>query len=233
VTEGSAIIDEIDVDGASVLIVGATGGLGSRIAGLLAGRGARLTLVGRSADRVDALDVPGAKLTLDLRFPSNVERAVASAVDAGGGLDVVVNAAGVVAFGPVADLSVDTVEELFLLNTFMPMVLARAALPHLRDGGVIVNVSAVVAERAQPGMAAYSASKAALTSFDAAFAREARRIGVRVIDVRPPHTETGLADHPIAGRAPSLPDGLDPDTVARRIVAGIADGGRALGSDAF
>lgn len=229
----SRTIAQLDLEDASALIVGATGGLGSRIARLLAERGARLTLVGRTADRVDALDVPGEKLTLDLRFPSNVGRAVEAAVAAGGGLDVVVNAAGVVAFGPVAGLSVDTVEELFLLNTFMPMVLAKAALAHLREGGVIVNVSAVVAERAMPGMAAYSASKAALTSFDAALAREARRARVRVIDVRPPHTETGLAGHPVAGDAPSLPDGLDPDAVAERIVDAIADGATELASDAF
>ena len=203
----SRTIAQLDLEDASALIVGATGGLGSRIARLLAERGARLTLVGRTADRVDALDVPGEKLTLDLRFPSNVGRAVEAAVAAGGGLDVVVNAAGVVAFGPVAELAVDTVEELFLLNTFMPMVLAKAALAHLREGGVIVNVSAVVAERAMPGMAAYSASKAALTSFDAALAREARRARVRVIDVRPPHTEPGLAGHPVAGETPAPPDG--------------------------
>jgi cyclic-di-GMP-binding biofilm dispersal mediator protein len=82
-------------------------------------------------------------------------------------------------------------------------------------------------------MAAYGASKAALMAFDAGLAREARRTGVRVIDARPPHTETGLADHPIAGTAPRLPTGLDPDAVAERIVQAIADGETDLPSDAF
>jgi cyclic-di-GMP-binding biofilm dispersal mediator protein len=216
-----------------VLIVGATGGLGSRIARRLADRGATLTLVGGASGRVDELDVDGTRLSLDLRFPDNAERAVRAAVDAGDGLDVVVNAAGTVAFGTVADTSSDIIEELFLLNTFMPMVLARAALAHLGDDGVLVNISAVVAERPMPGMAAYSASKAALTAFDAALAREARRAGVRVLDVRPPHTATGLAGHPIAGDAPELPDGLDPDDVADRIVSAIVDGDRDLPSNAF
>ena len=190
-------------------------------------------MVGGASGRVDQLDIDGTRLSLDLRIPDHVEQAVQAAVDAGGGLHVVINAAGSVAFGTVADTSSDTTEELFLLNTFMPMVLARAALEHLAGGGVIVNISAVVAERPTAGMAAYSASKAALTAFDAGLAREARRAGVRVLDVRPPHTETGLADHPIAGQAPKLPRGMDPEDVADRIVSAIVDGDRDLPSDAF
>lgn len=222
-----------DLADASVLVVGATGGLGSRISQQLAKRGAALTLVGRTADRVEALDVDGTALALDMRLPANVDAAVDAAVEAHGRLDVVINAAGVVAFGPAAEMSSDTVEDLFLLNTFMPILLAQSALRHLADGGVIVNISAVVAERPMPGMAAYSASKAALTAFDDALSREARRRGVRVIDVRPPHTETGLADHPIVGEAPSLPDGLDPDDVAARIVRAIAEDEKDLPSDSF
>lgn len=65
-----------------------------------------------------------------------------------------------------------------------------------------MNISGVIAETNLPGMAAYGASKAALRSFDQALAREARRRTVRVLDARPPHTETGLADRPIAGTAP-------------------------------
>jgi hypothetical protein len=133
------------------------------------------------------------------------QAAVRAALEHAGRLDVVVNAAGVVAFGTVNDLSIDVMEELFLTNTFLPIMLAKAALPHLAEGGAIVNLSGVIAEQNLPGMAAYGASKAAVRSFDEALAREARRRQVRVLDARPPHTETGLADHPLEGTAPRYP----------------------------
>jgi len=84
-----------------------------------------------------------------------------------------------------------------------------------------------------PGMAAYSASKAALAAFDQAAARELRRAGIRLIDARPPHTETGLAQRPVYGTAPRLPTGLDPDAVAARILAAIRDDETDLPSSAF
>ena len=66
-------------------------------------------------------------------------------------------------------------------------------------------------------MAAYSATKAALSAADAALAWELRRVGVRVLDVRPPHTNTGLHERPLHGSTPRLSGGLDPDAVARTI----------------
>lgn len=207
----------------SVLIAGGSGGLGAAIASELAARGDVLTLVARNADRLGAVPVAAKRLALDLRDPRNADIAVEAAVDHGGGLDVVVNAIGVVAFGNVVDLSLDTMEELFLTNTFVPIALAKAALTHLRAGGVIVNISGVIAEQNLPGMAAYGASKAAVASFDEALAREARRAKVRVIDARPPHTETGLADRAIEGQAPRMPEGLPPETVAK-VIAEAIDG---------
>ncbi|MCU0266703.1 MAG: SDR family NAD(P)-dependent oxidoreductase, partial [Actinomycetia bacterium] len=93
--------------------------------------------------------------------------------------------------------------------------------------------SAVVAEHPTAGMAAYSASKAALTAHDVAVGRELRRAGIRVVDARPPHTQTGLAQRPLAGTAPRLPAGLAPDAVAARVVAAIEDDERDLPSAAF
>lgn len=219
--------------GSSVLIAGATGGLGSAIAREFAQRGATLTLVSRSEDRLSALDVTGRRAALDLRDPRACHEAVHAAVDHAGRLDVVVNAIGVVAFGPIEELSVDTMEELFMVNTFIPICLARAALGALGEGGVIVNISGVIAEQNIPGMAAYGASKAAVRSFDEALGREARRGGIQVIDARPPHTETGLADRPIEGRTPRMPTGLDPVAVAGTIVDAVADGTTDLPSTAF
>ena len=217
----------------SVLIAGATGGLGAALAKRLAASATNVTLVARDQGRLDSLPVGGQRLAVDLRDPANVTAAVTAAAAADGGLDIVVNAVGVVAFGPVADLSLDTMEELFLTNTFVPIALAREALPVMRPGGVLVNISGVIAEQNLPGMAAYGASKAAVRSFDEAFAREARRRKVRVLDARPPHTETGLAGRAIDGVAPSMPEGLDPGRVADVIVAAIAGDVTDLPSEAF
>jgi cyclic-di-GMP-binding biofilm dispersal mediator protein len=222
-----------DMDGRSVLVAGATGGLGSAIAADLARRGAALTLVARDPARLAALELPGHKRALDLRDPEACESAVAAAIDHAGQLDVVVNAVGVVAFGPVDELSVDVMEELFMTNTFVPIMLAKAALTAMSEDGVIVNISGVIAERALPGMAGYAASKAAVRSFDEALTREARRRRIRVIDARPPHTETGLASRPIAGQSPRMPTGLDPARVAAIICDGIAGDLADLPSGAF
>jgi cyclic-di-GMP-binding biofilm dispersal mediator protein len=216
-----------------VLLVGATGGLGRAIGTEAVRRGALLTLVARSSERLDQLDLPGERRALDLRSPEACAAAIQAAIDQHGCLDVVINAAGVVAFGNVDELSIDTMEELFLTNTFLPIMLARAALPQLQPGGAIVNISGVIAETNLPGMAAYGASKAAVRAFDEALAREARRRKVRVIDARPPHTETGLADHPIAGTAPRMPQGLAPAHVAAVICDALEAGTADLPSGAF
>jgi cyclic-di-GMP-binding biofilm dispersal mediator protein len=221
------------VDGASVLLAGASGGLGRTLAAELAARGAVLTMVARRQDGLDAVATPGARVALDLRSPEACAAAVHAAVTHAGRLDVVINAAGVVAFGTVDELSIDTMEELFLTNTFLPIMLAKAALPLLQPGGAIVNISGVIAEANLPGMAAYGASKAALRSFDQALAREARRRNLRVIDARPPHTETGLADHPVQGTAPRMPTGLAPAQVATVICDSLERGDADLPSTAF
>ncbi len=216
-----------------MLVAGATGGLGSAIAANLAERGATLTLVARNTERLAALEVHGRRVSLDLRDPSSCAAAVAAAIDHAGGLDVVVNAVGIVAFGGLDELTFDTLEDLFMTNTFVPIVLAQAALRAIRPGGVIVNISGVIAEQNLPGMAAYGASKAAVMSFDQAIAREARRLKIRVIDARPPHTETGLARHPIEGQAPKMAVGLDPAAVAATICAAIVGDVVDLPSTAF
>ena len=221
------------LDGASVLLAGATGGLGRAIGAELARRGAALTLVSRHLERLHALDLPGARAALDLRSPEACAAAVALVLDQCGHLDIVVNAVGVVAFGPVEDLSIDVMEELFLTNTFVPIMLARASLPVVRPNGALVNISGVIAETNVVGMAAYGASKAAVRSFDQALAREARRRNVRVLDARPPHTETGLTGHPLAGVAPRMPVGLAPAHVANVICDALEFGATDLPSSAF
>lgn len=221
----------LTLEGSNVLVLGATGGLGRPLTRRLVEAGAQVTAVGRAEDRLADLNA-ARPIVLDLRTPDAIASVVESASETGP-LDIVINAVGVVAFGNVADLSVDAMEELFLTNTFIPIMTARAALPHMREGGVIVQIPGVIAEQNLPGMAAYGASKAAVTAFDQAFGREARRAKVRVLDACPPHTETGLADRAIEGTAPKFPTGLAPEKVADRILAAITDGETELPSTAF
>ena len=159
------------------------------------------------------------------------ERVAAAALAAHGRLDGVVNAAGVVAFGPLVDTDDAVLEELFLTNVVGPLFLVRRVLPALTESrGFLVNLSAVVAEQPMAGMAAYSASKAALTAADRALTRELRRVGVDVLDVRPPHTETGLADRALAGEPPRLAEGLDPQVVADAVLDAVEAGRSELSS---
>lgn len=226
-----------DLGSAHVLVLGATGGLGGPIARGLAAAGARVTLSGRDPGRLETLAAElgtsvVTTVTADLTRPDGPASAVGAAAEAAP-LTGVVNAAGVVAFGAVEQLDDDTLDEVLLLDLVAPIRLARAALEVLPEGGFLVQVSAVVAEKPMPGMAAYSAAKAGLTAFDAALATELRRRRIRVLDVRPPHTETGLATRPVAGEAPRLPQGLAPESVADRLVRALTDDERDLPSSAF
>jgi len=138
--------------GLSVLVSGATGGLGAPISRRLALEGAQLTLLGRDIRRLEALGLDASLVTGDLREPETADRAEAAAVAAYGRIDGLVVASGVVAFGPVGDLPDEALTDLFLVNTLAPMRLLRAALPHLvasaRDGRsqFVIHISAVVAE---------------------------------------------------------------------------------------
>jgi len=209
------------------LVAGGTGGLGALIATELRARGCIVTTVSR-APSSDA-----AHISADLRSPEAISAVMNSIVERHGALDIVINAMGVVAFGPLDATSIDTIEELFLTNTFAHIFLMKEALKCARQGSVLVGISGVIAEQNLPGMATYGASKAAVRSFNEALTREARRSGVRVIDARPPHTETGLASRAIAGDPPKMPAGLAPIKVAQRIVQAIADGETDLPSASF
>ncbi len=218
-----------------VLVSGATGAIGGAIARELSARGARLALHGRDAIRLENLASElGAvcATAADLTDDGEPERIVAASADALGSLDVVVCAIGVVAFGPARAADDATLRALMEVNVLAPLRLTRAATARMERGATIVNLSAIVAEMPTAGMAAYSASKAALTAFDRASGRELRREGIRVIDVRPPHLDTGLETRPIAGVAPRLPQGQDPTAWARRIVDAIEEPGRTeVGSE--
>lgn len=213
----------MDLDGARTLVIGATGALGGGIARALHGAGAALAVTGRDAARLAAigeeLDAP--TFVLDV---VDVERAAATvreAVDALGGLDVLVVATGVPAFGPAMDADPVVVEELFAVNTLGATGVVRAALPHL-DGGVAVVLSAILADAPTAGMADYSAAKAALAAWLTVVRREHRR-STRIVDVRPPHLDTDLASHALAGEPPRLPEPLPAADVVAAVLRAIGD----------
>jgi cyclic-di-GMP-binding biofilm dispersal mediator protein len=215
------------LDGARILVFGASGGLGGPIVEQLAKAGARLTVSGRSVESEHHT------VNADLTLPDSARSVIAEAVEHHGGLDGIVIAAGVVAFGPVTEVDDDTVDELLLLNYLAPLRVLREALTTLDQGGFVLNISAVVADKPMPNMCAYSASKAAVSALLKSVRTEARKSKIRIVDVRPPHTETGLATRPIAGQAPKLPQGLTPEAVAARIVAAITDDETDVGADQF
>ncbi|CAD5989527.1 SDR family oxidoreductase [Agreia sp. COWG] len=223
--------------GSRILVVGATGALGALIAHRLAERGAVLALSGRDADRLDELEVPGEKIVAELR--SGAGELVDEAVRRLGGLDGLVIAVGVVAFGPASELAPETIDELFAVNAIAPLALIARALPALAQSAsegrdpVAVTLSGIVSEAPTAGLAAYSASKAALAAFVQAATRENRRAGIRLLDARPGHTETGLVTRAIAGAAPQFPEGHAPELVADTVVEAIASGTRDLPSTAF
>ena len=224
------------LDSAVIAVVGASGGLGAPISRLLHARGARVVLAGRDPDRLSAVGLPvdTVSVVLDLRDRSAGDALVDAVRDRHGRLDGLVDAAGVVAFGSLIDTDDRVLEELFVTNVLGPLWLLKRAVPMLAESkGFVLHVSAVVAEQPMAGMAAYSASKAALTGADAALTRELRRSGIQVVDARPPHTETGLAGRPLSGIAPRLATGLDPDWVAARLVAAVEAGETVVPSDAF
>ena len=223
----------------AILVLGASGGLGREIARLLADSGARLVLSGRSQAKLDALSIPGTAIAADLTDPAAITALIAGAVRVNGRLDGIVNAAGVVAFGPALEVTDETLSELFTLNTLAPIRLLRAARPALTESAeqgrepFVLTLSGVVSESPTANLAAYSASKAAVAAFGQAAGRELRRSGIRLLDARPGHTETDLSTHPIAGTAPRLPAGHQPALVAERIVAAIVTGERDLPSTSF
>jgi NADP-dependent 3-hydroxy acid dehydrogenase YdfG len=216
-----------DLSGASVLVIGATGVLGRNIAYGLRSAGAVLTLHGRSANRLAdlAAELPGsASLLADIRDAGAGPRLIEAALARTGRLDGVVIASGVVAFGQLDAADSVVAEDLYLTNALGPLWIISAALPALHQtSGFICAITGVVAATPLPGMAAYSSSKAALSATLTACRKEVARAGIDVIEVQPPHTDTGLSNRPIAGVPPRLPGGLAPNAVAARIVEAIVN----------
>ena len=219
--------------GSIAIVAGATGGLGRAIALELQKAGAQVRALVRDTAKLDSQLVGCRSAECEITDVRAMRTALRSLLDAGEQASVVVNATGVVAFGPIEETNDETIEWLTMVNYTAAVQLIRESVPLMASPGAIVTISGVVAESPVANMAAYSASKAALHSATVAIGREIRRRGISLVDARPPHTETGLATHPIAGVAPKFPTGLTPEFVAQRITQALVNDERDLPSAAF
>jgi NAD(P)-dependent dehydrogenase (short-subunit alcohol dehydrogenase family) len=190
--EGAA--DSIRLDGMTALVTGGASGIGLATAQLLAARGAGVAVLDRDADSVPA---PLHALCADVADERQVQEAVAAAVERLGGLDVVVNNAGVGAQGTIEDNPSDEWQRVFAINVLGIVHVSRAALPHLRAsrGAAIVNTCSIAATAGLPQRALYSATKGAVQSLTLAMAADHIGEGIRVNCVNP-----GTADTPWVGR---------------------------------
>jgi len=208
----------VDISGKLFLVVGASGGLGREIATQLESRGAY------------ALRTSGGECDITVAADRDV---ITQLVVDHGGVDGVVFASGVVGFGLHGSIEKGSTQRIVDVNLTGPLELLNDLLPHLHDGGSIVFISGAVVDFATMGMAAYTAAKAGLSASCAVLRRELRQRKINVLDARPPHTETGLADRAIFGAAPKMKEGLQPAVVAERIVKAITQDESDLPPAAF
>jgi short-subunit dehydrogenase len=203
-----------DLRDARCLVTGASSGLGRAIALALGNAGCQVVLNGRSADRLDQ----SARALIDAgRPPSSVATVVADLtsesdrarlLDAvstrfAGSLDVLVNAAGVGAYGRFESHSPTVLRELFEINFFALAELTRGALPLLRRGRApsVVNIGSIVARRGLPGRSEYSAAKFALAALSESLRAEWAKDGIHVLLVNPGFTATPFEDHLLVNTA--------------------------------
>jgi 2-keto-3-deoxy-L-fuconate dehydrogenase len=182
----------VEFTGIRALVTGGASGIGLATARVLAGRGAAVVCLD-----VDDPPEPFHGVRADVRDDAAVRAAVASAVAHLGGLDVLVNNAGIGAQGTVEDNDDDEWRTVFDVNVFGMVRMSRAALPHLRrsEHAAIVNTCSIAATAGLPDRALYSASKGAVLSLTMAMAADHIRDGIRVTCVNP-----GTADTPWIGR---------------------------------
>ena len=226
----------MQLNGARILLTGASGGLGQALAKTLAEAGASLLLVGRDQKKLAALAMSLAgtgqavdTLAVDLNQPADVARL---AVEAGRfQVDVLINNAGINAFGLFEQLDWSRAADVLETNLAAPMRLTHSLLPLLksRESAAIVNIGSTFGSLPFPGFAAYSAAKAGMKGFSQALRRELwqeRAVGrIEVIYVAPRAIDTPLNTAAVNALNDDLGSKSDsPEAAARQIVAALAAG---------
>ena len=219
--------------GRAAIVTGGSRGIGFAIARTLTAAGASVAITGRDAAALEAArrELGGQTLALkaDVQHESEAAQAVADAAGRFGGLDVLVNNAGVGLFAPVADMTGAQWRQVLDTNLSGVFYCCHAALPHLRrrGGGWIVNISSLAGKNGFPNGAAYCASKAGLNEFSEALMQEVRHDNIRVAYVMPGSVATGFGGRGDQGRADWK---LSPDDVAQTVMDLLGHPDRSLPS---
>ena len=182
-----------ELNGMAALVTGATSGIGRATALRFADAGARVALVGRSneglsevAEQIKASDGEAVRVRADVMVEEDARRAVSEAVEQLGGLDVLVNAAGIISNGTIETTTLADWDAMMNVNLRSVFQLMQLCAPHLeRRPGNVVNVSSVTGLRAFPGVLAYCVSKAGVDQLTRCAALELAPKGVRVNAVNP------------------------------------------------
>ncbi len=188
--------------GKVAVVTGGSRGIGLEIARAFLARGARVVIAGTSestlADAARELGAGVFPVRADVRHYDEVERLIAGAAEQFGGLDVLVNNAGVGVFEPIGSMSLDAWHKVFDTNVTGVFHTCRAALPLLRarGGGWIINISSLASTTPFPNGGAYCASKVALNAFSESLMQEVRHDGIRVACVLPGSVRTEFMGHP-------------------------------------
>jgi 3-oxoacyl-[acyl-carrier protein] reductase len=180
------------LSGKVALVTGGSKGIGAAVAQALAKAGASVASTSRSGAGPTASNL--LQIKSDVRKPEDAERSVRETVSAFGGLDILINNAGIGAFSNVADMSIDQWQQVIDTNLSGVFYFCHAAIPELRKrgGGWIINISSLAGKNPFAGGAAYCASKAGLNHFSESLMQEVRQDGIRVSYVMPGSVATGF-----------------------------------------
>jgi NAD(P)-dependent dehydrogenase (short-subunit alcohol dehydrogenase family) len=213
--------------GKVAVVTGASSGIGEATARELAARGASVVLAARAVGRLEGLrreiSAPGGAalaVETDVSDRGSVEAMVRRAVGEFGSLDVLVNNAGLGLSGRISEVRTEDVRHVFEVNTLGPLNCIQAALPHMGEGGRIVNVSSVVGKRAIPKVGAYCATKSALNALSDALRVEVAGRQITVTSVYPGTTSTSFRENSRRTKSEKRgwrPKGVGPDRVAEKI----------------